>query len=70
MVSRLSRQNEVFRQGMKEGKPVFGTTEWAASNVNYLKGCSNDCKYCFSKEMAIYNILCQKEREFICALRI
>ena len=34
-------------------KPVFGTTEWAASNVNYLKGCSNDCKYCFSKEMAI-----------------
>ena len=38
---------------MKEGKPVFGTTEWAASNANYLKGCSNDCKYCFSKEMAI-----------------
>lgn len=34
-------------------KPVFGTTEWAASNVNYLKGCSNDCMYCFSKEMAI-----------------
>jgi len=34
-------------------KPVFGTAEWAASNVNYLKGCSNDCKYCFSKEMAI-----------------
>lgn len=38
---------------MKKNKPVFGTTEWAASNVNYLKGCSNDCKYCFSKEMAI-----------------
>ena len=34
-------------------KPVFGTTEWAASNSNYLKGCSNDCKYCYSKEMAI-----------------
>lgn len=34
-------------------KPVFGTTEWAASNVNFIKGCSNDCKYCFSKEMAI-----------------
>ena len=34
-------------------KPVFGTTEWAASNLNYLKGCSNDCKYCFSKEMSI-----------------
>lgn len=38
---------------MREGKPVFGTTEWAASNANFLKGCSNDCKYCFSKEMAI-----------------
>lgn len=37
----------------KKEKPVFGTTEWAASNLNYLKGCSNDCKYCFSKEMAI-----------------
>lgn len=34
-------------------KPVFGTTEWAASNVNIIKGCGNDCKYCYSKEMAI-----------------
>lgn len=34
-------------------KPVFGTTEWAASNANIIKGCSNDCKYCFSKEMSI-----------------
>jgi len=38
---------------MRKGKPVFGTAEWAVSNANYLKGCSNDCKYCFSKEMAI-----------------
>ena len=38
---------------MNTNKPVFGTTEWAASNVNILKGCSNDCKYCYSKEMAI-----------------
>ena len=38
---------------MKKDKPVFGTKEWAASNLNYLKGCSNDCKYCFSKEMSI-----------------
>ena len=38
---------------MNKEKPVFGTTEWAASNLNYIKGCSNDCKYCFSKEMAI-----------------
>ena len=38
---------------MNNSKPVFGTTEWAASNVNYLKGCSNDCKYCYSREMSI-----------------
>ena len=38
---------------MNKEKPVFGTAEWAASNLNYIKGCSNDCKYCFSKEMAI-----------------
>ena len=34
-------------------KHVFGTTEWAVANANYLNGCSNDCKYCYSKEMAI-----------------
>lgn len=38
---------------MNKNKPVFGTAEWAVSNVNYLKGCSNDCKYCYSKEMSI-----------------
>ncbi len=34
-------------------KPVFGTAEWAVANANYLNGCSNDCKYCYSKDMAI-----------------
>lgn len=34
-------------------KHVFGTTEWAVANANYLNGCSNDCKYCYSKDMAI-----------------
>ena len=34
-------------------KTVFGTTEWAVANANFLNGCSNDCKYCYSKEMAI-----------------
>lgn len=34
-------------------KRVFGTTEWAVANANYLNGCSNDCKYCYSKDMAI-----------------
>lgn len=30
-----------------------GTREWAESNVNFITGCSNDCKYCYAKAMAI-----------------
>ena len=32
---------------------VFGTKEWASSNVNIQSGCPNDCKYCYAKSMAI-----------------
>lgn len=32
---------------------VFGTYEWAASNANFIAGCSHNCKYCYSREMAI-----------------
>lgn len=34
-------------------KQVFGTYEWAVENANYISGCSNNCKYCYSREMAI-----------------
>ncbi len=34
-------------------KCVFGTHEWAEHNVNFINGCKHDCKYCYSKEMAI-----------------
>jgi DNA repair photolyase len=34
-------------------KHVFGTYEWAVSNANFISGCSNNCKYCYSREMAI-----------------
>jgi DNA repair photolyase len=34
-------------------KKVFGTTEWAKYNANFLSGCQHDCKYCYSKSMAI-----------------
>jgi DNA repair photolyase len=30
-----------------------GTKEWAATNINIFKGCSNDCRYCYAKKMAI-----------------
>ncbi len=37
----------------KNPKRVFGTYEWAYKNVNFISGCKHDCKYCYSKEMAI-----------------
>jgi len=32
---------------------VFGTKEWASKNFNFINGCIHDCKYCYSKSMAI-----------------
>lgn len=32
---------------------VFGTYEWAESNANFINGCKHDCKYCYSKAMAV-----------------
>lgn len=32
---------------------VFGTQEWATDNANFISGCTHDCKYCYSKAMAI-----------------
>ena len=34
-------------------KSVFGTHEWADKTANFINGCKHDCKYCYSKEMAI-----------------
>ena len=38
---------------MIKEKQVFGTSEWATKNANFINGCLHDCKYCYSKEMAI-----------------
>jgi DNA repair photolyase len=43
---------EYFRS-MKNNKQVFGTHEWAVENANFISGCFHNCKYCYSKEMAI-----------------
>ena len=32
---------------------ILGTKEWMPHNENCIKGCSNDCKYCFGKLRAI-----------------
>ncbi|MDD3627568.1 MAG: radical SAM protein [bacterium] len=34
-------------------KAVFGTFEWAKYTENCIDGCKHDCKYCYSKAMAI-----------------
>lgn len=38
---------------MSNEKFLFGTKEWAPYNFNFMNGCSNDCSYCYAKEMAI-----------------
>ena len=39
---------------MKDKKPVSGTKEWAASNLNLKQtGCENNCQYCYAQAMAI-----------------
>jgi len=37
----------------EKNKITSGTKEWADSNVNCYFGCSNDCRYCYAKKMAI-----------------
>ena len=38
---------------MSKEEILFGTKEWAPYNFNFISGCSNDCTYCYAKEMAI-----------------
>ena len=38
---------------MDSEKMKFGTKEWAPFNFNFMNGCSNDCVYCYAKDMAI-----------------
>lgn len=37
----------------KDNKLLFGTKEWAPYNFNFMSGCSNNCVYCYAKDMAI-----------------
>jgi DNA repair photolyase len=42
---------EHFEQATRR-KITSGTKEWADFNVNCVKGCYNDCRYCYAKMMA------------------
>jgi len=37
---------------VKKREITSGTKEWADYNVNCIKGCSNNCRYCYAKMMA------------------
>lgn len=37
---------------IKRREITSGTKEWADHNVNCIKGCSNNCRYCYAKMMA------------------
>jgi DNA repair photolyase len=34
-------------------KSTYGTKEWTVNSVNCCTGCSNNCRYCYAKGMAI-----------------
>lgn len=43
----------VVAQGpIKQREITSGTREWADHNVNCIKGCFNNCRYCYAKMMA------------------
>jgi DNA repair photolyase len=37
---------------LKSHRITSGTKEWADYNVNCIRGCFNDCRYCYAKMMA------------------
>lgn len=42
-----------FSDELRQARKVTsGTKEWADHNINCLKGCYNDCRYCYAKMMA------------------
>ena len=32
---------------------ITGTKEWAVETVNFITGCSHDCRYCYGRHMAV-----------------
>ncbi|MHA1195162.1 MAG: radical SAM protein [Promethearchaeota archaeon] len=44
---------ELKKNREKIKKITAGTKEWSDHSVNCVSGCSNDCRYCYAKKMAI-----------------
>lgn len=49
----MSQEKSNHSVSNNKQKRLFGTKEWAEVNFNFINGCTHDCKYCYSKEMAI-----------------
>jgi len=44
---------EKMYQKERNGKKISKFHDWSTVSVNYCTGCSNDCRYCYAKGMAI-----------------
>jgi len=44
---------DATREQVPLHKMPTGTKEWADSNVNFLFGCRNNCRYCYARMMAV-----------------
>lgn len=42
-----------MKEEKEKEKIPFGTNEWCSKTTNIVNGCSNDCKYCYAKQIAI-----------------
>lgn len=47
-----------------KNQEVTGTREWAVKTVNCCTGCSNNCRYCYAREMAVRFGHITKEEEW------
>jgi DNA repair photolyase len=44
--------NRLSRDPVRRRDITSGTREWADRNVNCIKGCTNNCRYCYAKTIA------------------
>ena len=52
-IGAIAFESTVIKMDGTKRKITSGTKEWADHNVNCIKGCANNCKYCYAKMMAI-----------------
>ena len=45
--------NDLSQKEDPKKAKTYGTKEWSVKSVNCCSGCSHDCRYCYSKAMAV-----------------